>query len=204
MLKKLIASPSFIFLIAANLWCIWYYQNHPAGFATVVWIYWFQSIIIGLFNFADLLTIKNFDAGDMKLNNAPVTVATKGCLAFFFLVHYNGFHLGYAIFLLADFGVRSIDSSFLLIGVAAFLMESLWSYIKRKQVEQERQLSIGTLFFLPYLRVVPMHLMILIPKFTGIKASLIFLVLKMIADIFSFFLSAYLYGRSKPVTTAAL
>ena len=196
MLKKYFANPSFIFLLAGNLYCIWYYQAHPGGFTTVIWIYWLQSVIIGLFNFIDLLTIKNYDAGNFKLNDAPLTKKNKGCMAWFFLLHYGGFHLVYGIFLLVDFGILNIDKFFLLIGVAAFLMETISGFIKRKQFEQEVKLSIGTIFFLPYLRIVPMHLMILIPAFTGIKASLIFLVLKMAADILSYMLYRFIYNKN--------
>lgn len=196
MLKRYLSNPSFLLLLAGNLYCIWYYQNHSNGFATIVWVYWLQSVIIGLFNFADLLTIKNFDSGTFKLNGAPVTQNNKGCLAFFFLVHYGGFHLGYAIFLLVDIGIRNVDKVFLLIGVAAFMMESLSGFIKRKQQQPAATLSIGSIFFLPYLRVVPMHLMILIPKFTGLTPSLIFLVLKMIADILSFMLYQHIYNKN--------
>ncbi len=196
MFKRSFTNPSFLLLLTGNLYCIWYYQNHPAGFATVVWIYWMQSVIIGLFNFADLLTIKNFDAGSIKLNNAPVTQNNKGCMAWFFLVHYGGFHLGYAIFLLVDFGLMNVDKAFLLIGVAVFFMETLSGFIKHKRLEQVTTFNIGSMFFLPYLRVVPMHLMILIPKFTHLKPSLIFLVLKMIADILSYMLSRHLYNKN--------
>ena len=196
MFKKYFINPSFLFLLAGNLYCIWYYENHPDGFATVVWIYWFQSIIIGFFNFLDLLTIKNFDGGTLKINNAPASEKNKGCIAWFFLIHYGFFHLGYCIFLLIDFGVRGIDKNFLLLGVAAFLLESVFSFMKRKQLEQKAKLNIGTIFFLPYLRIVPMHLTILIPAFTGIKPSLLFLVLKMFADIFSFVLYHHIYSKS--------
>ena len=196
MLKKYFTNSSFLLLLTGNGYCIWYYQNHTDGFATVVWIYWLQSVIIGLFNFADLLTIKNFDGGSFKLNNAPINQNNKGCMAFFFLVHYGGFHLGYAIFLMIDIGILHVDKIFLLIGMAAFLMESLSGFIKRKQQEPKTTVNIGRLFFLPYLRVVPMHLMILIPKFTGIKASLLFLVLKMMADILSFILYQHIYNKN--------
>ena len=196
MLKKYFANPSFFFLLAGNLYCIWYYQNHTNGFTTVVWIYWLQSVIIGLFNFIDLLTIKNYDAADFKMNDAPLTEKNKGCMAWFFLLHFGFFHLVYGIFLLVDFGFLNVDRIFLLIGVAAFLLETISGFIKRKQFEEEVKLSIGTIFFLPYLRVVPMHLMILIPAFTGIKASLIFLVLKMAADIFSYMLYRFIFSKN--------
>ena len=73
-----------------------------------------QSVIIGLFNFIDLLTIKNYDAANFKLNDAPVTEKNKGCMAWFFLLHFGFFHLVYGIFLLVDFGFLNVDRIFLL------------------------------------------------------------------------------------------
>jgi len=194
---KNLFNPSFLFLLAGNIYCIWYYQNNPGAFTTVVWIYWFQSVTIGLFNFIDLLTIKNFDPGEMRLNNQPVTESNKGCTAWFFMVHYGGFHLGYAIFILKDFGVRSVNTSVLLLGVGAFFLEAIIGFVRQKQLEQTVKFKIGSLFFLPYLRIVPMHLMILLPAFFGWKPSIIFLGLKMAADILSFFLYHHLYSKDK-------
>jgi len=197
MLKKLFSNPSFLFLIAGNMYCIWYYQNNPGAFTTIIWIYWFQSITIGFFNFIDLLTLKNYDAGDFKINNQPLTAQNKGCTAWFFLLHFGFFHLGYAIFLLVDFGIRSVNKMMLLLGVATFLLESILNFIKQKKLEQRMPFSIGTLFFMPYLRIVPMHLMILLPAFFGWKPSLLFLGLKMGADIISFLLYQHIYSKNK-------
>jgi len=192
----MLSNPSLLFLVAGNLYCIWYFQNHPDGFATVVWIYWFQSITIGLFNFLFLLTVKNFNGGNFTMNNKPVKAENKGCMAWFFLVHYGFFHLGYAVFLLVDFGVRSIDTQLLLIGVVAFFLESILGFIRQKQMESRMSFQISTLFFMPYLRIVPMHLMILLPAFLGWKPSLLFLVLKMVADFLSFILLNHQYEKN--------
>ena len=197
MFKNLFSNPSFLFLLAGNIYCIWYYQNNTGAFTTVVWIYWFQSITIGLFNFIDLLTITNFDSGDMKLNDQPVTEGNKGCTAWFFLVHYGFFHLGYAIFILKDFGVRSVNSTVLLLGVGTFFLEAIIGFIRQKQLERTVTFNIGSLFFLPYLRIVPMHLMILLPAFLGWKPSIVFLALKMSADILSFLLYHHVYSKNK-------
>ncbi len=197
MLKKILTSPSFLFLLAGNVYCIWYYENHPGAFATVVWIYWFQSIIIGLFNFLDLLTIKNFDTGNFKMNDQPVTAVNKGCAAWFFLVHFGFFHLGYAIFLLIRLDLSSVNKMVLLIGIATFFLEAVINFRRQKQIEKTETVNLGTLFFLPYLRIVPMHLMILLPAFLGWKPSLLFLVLKMGADVLSFLLYQHLYSRNK-------
>ncbi len=185
MLKKYFANPYLLMLLASNIYCIWYFNSHSNGFVTVVWIYWLQSVIIGFFNFVDLLTIKNYDAGDIKVNGQPMTEKGRGCLPWFFAVHFGIFHLVYMIFIAVYLGIN-VDKRFFLIGVAAFLSESLSSFIRQKNAGQQMKFEIGSIFFLPYLRVIPMHLMIMGSVFLHVQPSLIFLVLKTIADILSF------------------
>ena len=199
MIKKYFLTPYFLLLLAGNLYCIWYFKNHSNGFVTVIWIYWIQSVIIGFFNFIDLLTIKNYDPGNAKLNGQPISEKNKGCLPWFFMMHYGLFHFVYGIFLLIKFSWYKVDKSFLLIGVAAFLAESLAGFIRRKTAEQELKFNIGSLFFLPYLRIVPMHLVIMVPAFFNVQPSIIFLVLKTIADIFSFILYQRMWQKASVV-----
>jgi hypothetical protein len=188
MLKRLFSNPSLFFLLLGNLYCIRYFQKHPDGFATVVWIYWFQSVIIGLFNFLFLLTIKNFDASNFTVNGKPATNINKGCMAWFFLGHYGFFHFVYAIFLLVGFGLGALDTQLLLIGVVAFFLESILNFIRQKQLESYGAFQIGAMFFMPYVRIIPMHFVILLPAIFGWQPSLLFLILKMVADIISFML----------------
>jgi hypothetical protein len=197
MLKKILGNSSFLFLLAGNIYCIWYYQNNPDAFVTVVWIYWFQSVTIGIFNFLDLLTLKNFDGNDFKLNDKPLSHNKMGGVAWFFLLHYGFFHFVYTIFLLVDFGIRSINKMVLIIGIASFFLESILGFLKQKQLERSVKINIVIMFFLPYLRIIPMHLMIILPVFLGWKPSLLFLVLKMGADILSFILYNHLFTKSK-------
>ncbi len=193
-MKKLLSNPSVLFLIVGNLYCIWYYQKYPGDFATIVWIYWFQSIIIGFFNFLELLTAKKTSGEITATNNSSVKF-TKGCAAWFFLFHYGTFHLVYFVFLLVDFDSTSVKKLVLLLGIATFFLESMIGFIRHKAIEKTEKVNIGLLFFLPYLRIIPMHLMILLPKFFGMEPSLLFLVLKMGADLLAFRIYDWMYRR---------
>ena len=199
MLKKIFSNPSIFFLLAGNIYCIWYYESHPQAFTTVIWIYWFQSITIGIFNFLDLLTVKNYDSSNFKVNDKSLITGSKGCTAWFFLFHYGVFHVVYCIFLLVDFGINSVNKMVLLAGVATFFLESIINFIRQKQIERTGTININSMFFLPYLRIIPMHLMILLPVFFGWKPSLLFLGLKTGADILSFLLYHHIYGKNKIV-----
>ena len=148
-----------------------------------------------LFNFIDLLTIKNYDTASFKVNNQPLNDKNKGCLPWFFLVHFGIFHFVYMVFIAVQLGF-GVNAGFLLIGVAAFLLESLSSFIRRKQAEEQMKFNIGTIFFLPYLRVIPMHLMIMGSVFLSVQPSVIFLVLKTVADILSFMLYQRMWEKA--------
>ena len=189
--KRIFTDPSFLFLLAINIYCIWYYQNNPDEFYTIVFLYWGQSVLIGLFNFVDILTVKNIIPGSMLLNDSPVksNSKTKGCAASFFAVHYGAFHLAYGIFILV-YSKLKIDFRFVLIGLAAFSLNLIVQFIRNKQWQQTHSVNLGAMFFLPYLRIVPMHLMILGPAFLHWQASTIFLVLKTAADVIMYLVTS--------------
>lgn len=191
MQKRFLQDPSIILLLLSNIFCIIYYQQHPENFGTIVWIYWFQSVIIGIFNFLDLLTLKNYNPSDVTINGKVAKSGGKGCVAFFFLFHYGMFHLVYAIFILVQQGIP--DRRIVFITIIAFLMESLIIFRRKKLYEANHAVNPGVIMFLPYLRIVPMHLLIIIPVFFHISPSILFLVLKTFADLGFFLITQRMY-----------
>lgn len=172
-------------LILFNGYLIWYYHQHLDSFKTLVWLYWMQSIIIGVFNALDLLLIKSLDIINLEINGKPMknTIQSKGCVALFFMVHYGFFHLGYAVFLLIQIK-GSFDKQLFLLGVGLMFVEGALAFFKRKVWSKSSSpINAGRMFFLPYLRIVPMHLMILGPAFFGWNNISIFLWLKAFTDI---------------------
>lgn len=182
MLQRISKDPGLWFLVLMNSYLIYYYLQQPDEFNTIIWIYWLQSILIGFFNFIDLMTVKNPDESSMKMNNQPVTKSNMGCAAWFFLFHFGFFHFVYAIFLLTS-NLKGANGKIILISAGIFLAESTIQLIRKKRIPETEKVNVGKMFFTPYLRIVPMHLVILLPSFLGIAGSLIFLVLKMIADV---------------------
>lgn len=200
LLKRILFDPAFLFLVAINIYCIWYYQNNPDEFNTIVFLYWGQSVLIGLFNFVDMLTVKNVIPGSIEINNTPVNDSSrsKGCTATFFLVHYGFFHLAYGIFILV-YTKFKIDFKFVLIGLAAFLLNLITQFIRQKQWEKTHSVNLGAMFFLPYLRIIPMHLMILGPIFLHWQASTIFLVLKTAADVIMYIVTSPIHKPTQQI-----
>ncbi len=182
MLKRIFKDTGFWFLLFINSYLVYYYLQYPAEFNTIVWIYWLQSILIGFFTFIELLLVKEPDESSMKLNNQPISKNNMGCAAFFFLFHFGIFHLVYAVFLLVSFS-KGTNIKFILITAGIFLVEGTLQLIRKKTSSQPQKENIGKIFFMPYLRIIPMHLMILLPGFLGFGSSVIFLFLKTAADV---------------------
>jgi len=197
--KEIIKDQSFWSLLIINIAIIVYYLHYNTGFKTLVWIYWAQSVLIGFFTFLELATIKNIESGSIKLNNEPVNTdkQAKGCLSGFFAVHYGFFHLGYFIFIFTITDLKEVfDWRLFQFSVGAFALDQLWNFIRMKEWEKTHKVNGGVLFFLPYARIVPMHLTIILPKFVGFLTMLpLFLVLKMFADLLMHVITVRVYGK---------
>lgn len=153
--------------------------------STVLWVYWMQSIIIGFFQFLKILSLKKFSTENFKINNQPAspTTQTKTFTAFFFLFHYGFFHFIYAIFLFNFFTNQPLDFTYLFLGGFIFFLNHLFSYQHNKVADDQKLQNIGQLMFLPYVRIIPMHLVIIFGAFIGQSALVIFLLFKTLADL---------------------
>lgn len=194
MWKKIVTDPSLWVLLIFNIYLYIFYRENPTEFATVVYLYWTQSVLIGLLNFINLLTIPKIKPGSMTINGTPAEngMNSKGCIAFFFLFHYGFFHLGYLVFLIVKFKFR-IDHTMFMVGLGILTVNLLMEFIRKKMEQQGKEVNIGTVFFQPYLRIVPMHLMILLPAFTNISDVSIFIFLKILMDLIMHFITTDRY-----------
>jgi hypothetical protein len=111
----------------------------------VLWIYWSQSVIIGIFNFIKMVTLKEFSTEGFKQGKKQMlpTRATAISSAVFFLFHYGFFHLIYAIFLgaFSEFsyyrGSNSGSKYFLLSAGMFFISYSIEFINSRKEQTNE-------------------------------------------------------------------
>jgi hypothetical protein len=199
--RKIFADPAFYALLSLNIFFIYQYKDDPQQYTTIIWIFWCQSVLIGIFNFFDLLTTKTALAKDFKMNNESVNPKeSRGCYSFFFLFHYEAFHLAYFVFLLVRLDFKNIDTGLLKLSLLALLINMVISFIKNKINYKHHPPNLGKIFFLPYLRIVPMHLMILLPAFLGWQPSLVFLVLKAIFDVLGHLITTRWYWvNEKPI-----
>lgn len=153
----------------------------------VMWLYWVQSVIIGLTNYWRILTLKDFTTEGMTTNGRPVpsTHAAKIGIAHFFLIHYGFFHLAYAVFLTQrssdDATVQAFSSGFFFCALLLLATHIFSLNYNAKRDFKDKKPNLGTLMFYPYLRIIPMHLTIIFGANGG--GLLLFMLLKTGADI---------------------
>jgi hypothetical protein len=155
---------ALVALIAANVFTLvlaWA-QEWPLG--VLLWPYWVQSVIIGVFNYRRIMALREFSTEGFRINrrSVPPNEQTKRTTARFFALHYGLFHAAYVLFLALLSRISALD--WLWVGAASivFLLNHWQSFARFREADRQGRPNIGTLMFLPYLRVVPMHLMVII------------------------------------------
>jgi hypothetical protein len=198
--RNLFGDLSLWSLLLSNLATIFFATKENWNLLTIMWVYWFQSITIGFFNFIRILQLKEFSTEGFKINDKPAqpTKSTKIFTAFFFLFHYGLFHFIYMMFLLTGilFTIFTktyrnvsnfIELKYICLTSLLFFINHLFSYIYNRPKDTKKQ-NIGSLMFYPYVRIIPMHLTLismhltLIFGFVLVDALPFFLVLKTFAD----------------------
>lgn len=176
---------SLILLLAANVFAAVTAVRGGWDAGLILWTFWFQSVIIGIFATLKILTLRQFSTEGMRMNGhtlAPDASAKKK-VALFFFFHYGFFHFIYALFLGGNFGTP--DMTVLFPVVAAFLVNHAVSFVMTLVGEADQVKHLGTMMFTPYYRIIPMHLIIIVGSlFAGsVWYVILFFVLKTFADV---------------------
>lgn len=181
------------------------------GLLMLLWPYWIQSLVIGYYNVRRIQKLQDFSTDNFRINDRAVqpTPATRRSTWMFFAFHYGGFHLVYLIFLLAfsamgaetgsvpvtmgssgevvDFEVGSLPAwtpFWMMTAFVGYLVSHGQSHREHVESDLRERRNIGTLMFIPYLRVIPMHLTIIFGIMLGeIGGVLLFGTLKTVADV---------------------
>jgi len=199
-LLKSLSHPSVITLILTNLITIAAAYYFGWELADLLWVYFGQSLIIGVFQFLKILDLDKFSTEGVRINGKrpPANTVTRRYLAFFFLFHYGFFHFIYFIFLTVLFHAIVSSIQQLVLMTVLFFVNHLVSYLSNRASDRKRVPNIGTLFFLPYFRIFPMHLVLLfcIPLGSG-GALFLFLILRMLADVYTHLLEHTISGAKR-------
>jgi len=202
--RKVLTDPSFWILLGVNVWMLYSFEHNPQIFTTLIWLYWTQSVLYGLFNFLDMETVRKADMSGMDIKplkdmSGKQAARTAG---WFFLVHYGGFHFAYFIYLLITKHSGPFDWDMYKKVIAAFLVFQVINFVQHKIQDRTRSANIGRMFAIPYLRIVPMHLCILLPAFFHWTNLTVFLVLKIITDMIMYVITNSYYKKDITVADA--
>lgn len=156
---------------------------------TLLWPYWIQSVIIGWYSRRRMLALHQFSTDGFTMNNQPVpaTPASLHKVARFFSFHYGFFHFVYLVFLFTRRPVFAWwDWLGLLAAAASFAATHRASFQRNLEADARGRPNLGTLMFLPYARIIPMHFTILLGASVASSSTLavlLFASLKTVADV---------------------
>lgn len=173
-------------LILSNIMVICVALYEGWGLYATMAIYWMQSVIIGIFNVAKILSLNPSTTITGPLRK--IAGAGNILMALFFAFHYGLFHFGYYELLRGSF--KKIDPRLLLTTAAVFFLNHLFSFIYNFKNDSRFE-DVGRIMFIPYERIMPMHVTIIFGtmimfalKERGESAALLFfLLLKTTADV---------------------
>lgn len=211
-MRAYLQEPALKALIGVNLFTMALALLQGWGIMPLLYVFWGQSVLIGLFNAYDIFTLKEFSTENFKMNNREVapTAGTKRSVGIFFLIHYGFFHLMYFIFIpvvgvlqgkdwgenfdVADFKFSAL---MVLLNILLFFFTYLHDFrFKRRHFRIVP--NIGTLMFYPYMRIIPMHLTIILTFWIGNRNTLLlFLCLKMAADVGMYLIDRHRYSKAE-------
>lgn len=192
--------PTIWSLIAVNLLTILLALKFNWSLLELMWIYWAQSVTIGVFNFFRLLTASSPFPVRVTINKQSVTLQTNWANAAFFALHYGFFHFIYAIFMLVFtfagsevFPGAATINWWSVLGVSVmFIANHGFSFFYNREKDAAKA-DASRLMMFPYARIIPMHLTIILgavvgemfssPTLAAYSPLLLFMGLKLAADV---------------------
>src|SRR3989344_414891 len=174
---------SSLSLIFSNLITIFIALWQNWNLADLIWVYWLQSVIIGYFQQKKIKEVENYSTDRFYMNDKPVEAnyENKQKVANLFILIYGLFHFFYIIFILT-YGLP--DFSWLAFLGLMFFVNHYFSYLENKEKDRKIVQNIGEMMFFPYLRIIPMHLIIILGHlFMNDFPLVIFLLLQTFVDV---------------------
>lgn len=134
------------------------------SFAALVWPYWLQSVAIGAGNVARMSRVARFSTAGLRMNDAPVPedARGRGRMVAFFCMHYGLFHLVYLVFLVGIADLAPGEGRWVALGAAVMVAAQVTA--TRRQIREDAATTpnLGAMMLLPYLRILPMHMTIVL------------------------------------------
>ena len=167
-------NPPVMGLLAANIVTIVLAILGNWDLASILFIYWVQSIIIGIFAVVRLLSADTAalaaDIGTSQAEHGGSRSVSEGyvrfykvALAGFFALHYGLFHWGYFSFIVESglFGPVNFADRGIWAASGLFFFNRFYSFFYHRRNERRGGTFVTQEFIQPYNRIIPMHMTII-------------------------------------------
>lgn len=206
--NKIFWDKSTKLLLVSNVVTIIFAVIEKWNLNSVLWVYWFQSVIIGYFSYIRILRIENPNEKNLTINELvkKFIKRRKQTDAYGFLLIYAWFQATYLIFLfkisfvqirdqLINFNYLVLISLIsIIVSVIIFYLNHRASFYLNCEEDLKGSASTQNLMLISYARILPMHI---ITAFAAIQVSgehwligvfftlvlVFFLIMKTVADI---------------------
>lgn len=195
--------PSTVLLFVSNIATIVVAIWQQWDIATILLVYWGQAVSIGFFNILRIRLLNSPAFSGMSVNgvSADTIPGVQNFLVKFFIGHYGAFMIMYLVFILVFFDANLLAA---VPGIILFFTNHAFSYQYNSQRDLKHLKSGTRLIFFPYLRIIPMHIIIAgaaIFSKAGAFSVIVFLSLKTIADL-AMHIIEHKFGKKKiPLST---
>lgn len=153
----------------------------------LLWPYFLQNLVVGWYAIKRMQALHRFSTEGFTSNDQPVpeNAAGKRSTINFFILHFGLFHLAYLVFL-CELAPMSglLEFLFVLAGGVSFVFAQRATCAAQIEADASGRPNLGALMFMPYLRVLPIHIAIGFGAVAlGTTGTIAFVVLKTLADI---------------------
>ncbi len=199
---KALRDPTLWGVIAGNVFAIGMAITENWSASEILWTYWAQSVLIGIINAYRMWTLGEFTTDGLTSggNAVPETVQAKKETTGFFIFHYGFFHFCYAIFLASDLPLNlatPTTSWTLALAISGFVFAHIYSYRHNRLMDfRDKKPNLGFLLFYPYIRIIPMHLIIVSGMFLTSGGMVLFMAMKTVADALMHIIERRLFRRT--------
>jgi hypothetical protein len=181
-----LSDPTLYALLLTNLATLFGALVNHWSPVPVLWIYWGQSVVIGILNLVRMWYWTGSRDIDPRDVSDEVNSDRSGRAAFF-LLHYGGFHAFFFWFIFTSKLGPPMDSAQWLgvvTGILAFALVHLFSWWRNEGPGgRARERSLEFLMFYPYLRVAPMHFTLVVGSAMPEGLFALFFLLKTPVDV---------------------
>ncbi len=149
------------------------YANHWA-FSTIIWVYWCQTLIIGVFAFLRVLRLTDVSHHGVERIQPRMYTRLKLRNSLLFVAHFTVVQGCLTLILGAFLGpVTNQNGAILLSSSLLFFCNHLFSYYYNRKKDSAVRKNIGIMVVRPYLRLLPLFVSFL---FIGMFVAAFFLV----------------------------